>query len=105
MLLLYSISTQLPRTQKEASMMFDTFAYGHDFGNSETSGVVIGRSSRAERCIPSVTSHGSWQQVELTATGAGKSVKELLAANHYVLSYNLETPTGIRHIEKYVGQK
>jgi hypothetical protein len=81
------------------------YPYGHDFGNSETSAVMLGPNWHTERRIPSVTAPGSWKKVMESAAGAGKTVKDLLAHNHYVLEYDIHTSEGVRHIEKVVGQK
>lgn len=83
-------------------MTYPVYPYGHDFGNSETGGVLVGTPSRFERRIPSVASIGSWKKVVATAQGAGREVREILASNHYVLEY--DNGEG-RRIEKYIGQK
>jgi hypothetical protein len=79
-----------------------TFAYGHDFGNSEICGVLIGQGWHQERQIPSVFAPGSWREVERFAGTAGKSINEYLQFGHYVLSY-LDSQD--RTVEKYIGQK
>lgn len=84
---------------------FETFAVGHDFGNSEICSKVIGPAGRTFRRIPSVTSNGSWRQVEASARGIGKQVRDIMQADHYVLEYETDTPDGMRQIGKFVGQK
>ncbi len=81
------------------------YALGHDFGNSETCLVLHYANGFVERRIPSVTAPGSWKLLENTAAGMGKSVQETLASNHYVLEYDSPQPSGVQHIEKYVGHK
>ena len=60
------------------------FAYGHDFGNSETCGVLMGHSYHQNRQIPSVFAFGTWREVETMAASAGKSVREYVQFGHYV---------------------
>lgn len=84
-------------------MTYQTFGFGHDFGNSETCQVLLGNMARFERRIPSVASIGSWKRVVATAKGAGKDVSDILSADHYVLEYN--EPHSNRRVEKYIGQK
>jgi hypothetical protein len=79
-----------------------TFAYGHDFGNSETCGVLMGHGYHQNRQIPSVFAPGTWREVETMAASAGKSVREYLQFGHYVLSYTNERD---QVIEKIIGQK
>lgn len=79
-----------------------TFAYGHDFGNSEICGVLIGQGWHQERQIPSVFAPGTWREVETFAGSLGKSVQDYLQYGHYVLSYVNERD---QLIEKYLGQK
>ncbi len=79
-----------------------TYAYGHDFGNSDTNGVMIGNGWHQERQIPSVFAPGSWGDVENMAKSAGKSINEYLQFGHYCLEYVNEQD---RTIEKYVGSK
>lgn len=81
---------------------YPVYAIGHDFGNAETCVSLISGSGRIERRIPSVASMGSWQSVITSAHGAGKEVKDILAADHYILEY--EHPRGGR-VEKFIGQK
>lgn len=79
-----------------------TFAYGHDFGNSEIDGVLFGQGWHQERQIPSVFAPGTWREVETFAGSLGRNVQEYLQYGHYVLSYIN------RHdqlVEKYLGQK
>lgn len=85
-------------------MSYAMFAYGHDYGNSETCAVVSGRGVRVEYRMPSITADGSWQEIETAARGLGKAVTETLADNHCVLSYELRSPSGVRTVEKYLGQ-
>jgi hypothetical protein len=79
-----------------------TFAYGHDFGNSEINGILIGQGWHQERQIPSVFAPGTWREVETFAGSLGKSVQDYLHFGHYVLSYVNERD---QLIEKYLGQK
>ena len=79
-----------------------TFAYGHDFGNSETCGVLIGHGYHQNRQIPSVFAPGTWREVETMAASAGRSVREYVQFGHYVLSYTNERD---QVIEKIIGQK
>ncbi len=79
-----------------------TFAYGHDFGNSEIDGVLIGQGWHQERQIPSVFAPGTWREVESFAGSLGRSVQEYLQYGHYVLSYVNRRD---QLIEKYLGQK
>ncbi len=79
-----------------------TYAYGHDFGNSDTNGVLIGNGWHQERQIPSVFAPGSWSDVENIAKSAGKTVSEYLQFGHYVLKY---VNAKDRQVEKYIGSK
>ncbi|HLI68731.1 MAG TPA: ParM/StbA family protein [Ktedonobacteraceae bacterium] len=79
-----------------------TFAYGHDFGNSEIAGVLLGQGWKQERQIPSVFAPGTWREVETFAGSLGKSVQDYLHFGHYVLSYVNERD---QLVEKYLGQK
>lgn len=79
-----------------------TFSYGHDFGNSETCGVLSGHGHHQNRQIPSVYASGTWREVETMAASAGKSVNEYLQFGHYVLSYTNERD---QLVEKIIGQK
>jgi hypothetical protein len=79
-----------------------SFAYGHDFGNSETCGVLTGHGYHQNRQIPSVYASGSWRESETMAASAGKSVREYLQFGHYVLSYTNERD---QLIERIIGQK
>lgn len=66
-----------------------TYAYGHDFGNAETCGVMIVRHQKVSKTIPSVTSQGSFE--DLAKLGIA------LKSNDYVFkSKNSDT-------ELYVG--
>ncbi|MEO9028345.1 MAG: ParM/StbA family protein [Ktedonobacteraceae bacterium] len=85
-------------------MTYPMFAYGHDFGNSETCAVASGRGVRVEYRMPSITADGTWQEAETSARGLGKTVAEILADNHCLLSYELRTANGWRTVEKYLGQ-
>lgn len=85
-------------------MSYPVFAYGHDFGNSETSAVASGRGVRVEYRMPSITADGTWQEAETAARGLGKNVAEVLEDNHCLLSYDLHTASGWRTVEKYLGQ-
>lgn len=86
-------------------MAFNTYAIGHDFGNTDTCSRVLAGMFKTERRIPSVFSSGSWKKVETTAKGAGKEVKDILKSDHYVLEYEAETPQGARLVGKNFGQK
>ena len=79
-----------------------TFAYGHDFGNSEIDGVLVGPGWHQERQIPSVFAPGTWREVETFAGSLGRSVQEYLQYGHYVLSYVNRRD---QLVEKYLGQK
>jgi hypothetical protein len=79
-----------------------TFAYGHDFGNSETNGMLFGHGWHQERQIPSVFAPGTWREVETFAGSMGKNVQDYLQYGHYVLSYVNERD---QFVEKYLGQK
>jgi plasmid segregation protein ParM len=92
-----------PTDRKKDSMEYPIYAYGHDFGNSETCAVLIAQSGRFEKRIPSVASIGSWRKVIATARGAGREVEDILAPHHYVLEY--DNPMEGRRVEKYIGQK
>ncbi|MGH2479931.1 MAG: hypothetical protein ACRDHW_09780 [Ktedonobacteraceae bacterium] len=85
-------------------MTYPVYAYGHDYGNSETSAVISGRGVRVEYSMPSITSYGTWLEVETAARGLGKHVSDLVEENHCLLSYDLHTPSGWRTVEKYLGQ-
>lgn len=85
-------------------MTYPVFAYGHDYGNAETSAVASGRGIRVEYRLPSITAGGTWQEAETAARGLGKTVGDLLAENHCLLSYELRTSSGWRTVEKYLGQ-
>lgn len=78
------------------------FAYGHDFGNSEVGGALLGPGWHQERQIPSVFASGTWREVETFAGSMGKSVQDYLQYGHYVLSYVNERD---QLVEKYLGQK
>jgi plasmid segregation protein ParM len=78
------------------------YAYGHDFGNSETCGVMQGTGWYQERQIPSVFAPGTWREVETFAGSLGKTVKEYLQYGHYVLSY---VNANDQLVEKYLGRK
>src|SRR5262245_6619535 len=84
-------------------MTYQTFGFGHDFGNSETCQVLFSPHGRFERRIPSVTSIGSWKRVVATAKGAGQEISSILSPDHYVLEY--DDPQSKRRVEKFVGQK
>lgn len=79
-----------------------TFAYGHDFGNSEIDGVLIGQGWHQERQIPSVFAPGTWREVETFAGSLGRGMQDYLQYSHYVLSYVNERD---QLVEKYLGQK
>lgn len=79
-----------------------TFAYGHDFGNSETCGMLIGQGWHQERQIPSVFAPGSWREVENFASSLGKTVNEYMQYGHYVLEYQNDKEYTV---EKYIGRK
>lgn len=85
-------------------MAYHIFACGYDYGNSEASAVVSGRGARVEYRMPSITADGSFQEAETAARGLGKSIQDVLAENHCLLSYELRTSTGWRTVEKYLGQ-
>jgi hypothetical protein len=78
------------------------FAYGHDFGNSETCGVLIGKGWHQERQIPSVFAPGSWREVESFAGSLGKTVNEYMQFGHYVLEYQNQKD---HTVEKFIGRK
>lgn len=82
---------------------YPVYPYGHDFGNNENCGVLIGATQRIERRIPSVTAIGSWKNAMAFAAGSGKTVQETLAPNHYILEY--DQPVAPYHVEKIVGQR
>ncbi len=79
-----------------------TYAYGHDFGNSDTNGVLLGPGWHQERQIPSVFAPGNWNDVENLARSAGKSVADYLQFGHYCLEY---VNSNDRQVEKYLGSK
>jgi hypothetical protein len=78
-----------------------TFAYGHDYGNSDTCG-VLAADGPISRQLPSVFAAGSWSEVQRFAASNGRSVSEYLQFGHYVLSYVNDKD---QLIEKYIGQK
>ena len=78
------------------------WGYGHDFGNSETCGVVVGQGYHQTRVFPSVFAPGSWRDVETMAASAGKTTREYLQFGHYLLSYTNEHQ---QTVEKIMGQK
>lgn len=43
--------------------MIQTYAYGHDFGNAETCGVLYSRDRKVSRSVPSVTTHGKLSEL------------------------------------------
>lgn len=53
-----------------------TYAYGHDFGNAETCGVLINRGRRLSNTVPSVTAQGSLE--ELDKLGVSKSSNDFV---------------------------
>jgi len=83
-------------------MSIKVFAYGHDFGNSETCGVMSGNGYHQKRQIPSVFAPGTWREVETLAASAGKSTSQYVQFGHYILDYVNESG---QHIERIVGQK
>lgn len=79
------------------------YAYGHDFGNSETCGfALIGRSNPQKIMIPSVWSPGTWSEVEETAGSMGGDARSYMKENHFHLHY-----VGKKNevIDEYFGQK
>ncbi len=86
-------------------MNYPIIAFGHDFGNSETCGVMLAPGQRVERRIPSVAAIGNWQRVVATAKGAGNE-RVQVQTNHYVLEYDrVEEDGEVRRVEKIIGQK
>jgi hypothetical protein len=53
-----------------------TFAYGHDFGNAETCGVMFARGRRVSRCVVSAIAQGDLEEL--------KKLSIRLGANHFV---------------------
>jgi hypothetical protein len=81
------------------------FAYGHDFGNSETCAVLLAPGLHQERRIPSVASLGNWQRYVATAQGAGLDNIQV-QHNHYILEYDqAEEKNEVHRVEKIIGQK
>jgi hypothetical protein len=81
------------------------YAYGHDFGNSETCGVFLCPGQRQERRIPSVTAIGNWQRYVNTVQGSGQENVQV-QPNHYILEYDAMDDAGnMRRVEKIIGQK
>lgn len=80
-----------------------TYAYGHDFGNSETCGFVLaGRAAPQKIMIPSVWTPGTWSEVEETAGSMGGDARSYMKDNHFHLHY-----VGKKNevIDEYFGQK
>ncbi len=80
------------------------FPFGHDFGNAEDCGVLIGATHRMERRIPSVSATTSWKNVTEFASGSGKTTSETVAPNHYILEYDQQVAP-YHHVEKSIGQR
>jgi len=80
-----------------------TYAYGHDFGNSETCGAVLkGKGNPQKVMIPSVWAPGSWGEVESLAGSMGQDVRSYMQSNHYHLRY---VGKGGEMLDEYVGKR
>lgn len=79
-----------------------TYAYGHDFGNSETCGLVLAGRSVQKTMIPSVWTPGTWKQIESVAGSMGGDARSYVKADHFHLYY-----VGKKGelIDEYFGQK
>jgi plasmid segregation protein ParM len=60
--LLFLYST-LEERKKEKKEMVQTYAYGHDFGNAKTDGVMYCRGKKLSRSIPSATAAGKLSEL------------------------------------------
>jgi hypothetical protein len=90
--------------ERNSIMGYHVFSHGHDFGNSETCGVLLAPNQHIERRVPSVSAIGSWRRVVAAAKGMGQEEVQL-QANHYVLEYDTEENGEARRVEKIIGQK
>lgn len=79
------------------------YAYGHDFGNSETCGVaLLGRANAQKTMIPSVWAHGTWSEIEETAGSMGGDARSYMQDGHFHLRYAGKKG---ELIDEYFGQK
>ncbi|HET8840789.1 MAG TPA: ParM/StbA family protein [Ktedonobacteraceae bacterium] len=77
------------------------YGYGHDFGNSETCGVLAWQNGKNDLMFPSVYSDGSMLAVQEAAHGAMKDVGDYLGPDDYILEYT----QGTTLVQKYIGKK
>jgi plasmid segregation protein ParM len=72
--------------------MQSVYAYGHDFGNAETAGVLFDRAIQQARSLPSATALGSLRDLAGMRSALSESFTDLpaesLRKDEYVLSYN-----------------
>lgn len=79
-----------------------TYAYGHDFGNSETCGLVLTGRSVQKVMIPSVWTSGTWKQIESIAGSMGGDARGYVRDDHFHLYY---VGKQSEKIDEYFGQK
>ncbi len=64
-----------------------TYAFGHDFGNTETCGLVLLGRSVQKMMIPSVWTPGTWRMVESIAGSMGGDARSYVKDDHFHLYY------------------
>src|SRR5437899_11536473 len=82
----------LQHSQKGKLTMLPVYAYGHDFGNAETCGVLFDRGIQRALTVPSATSLGRLYDLVQMRSALSESYAsnspEALKRGEYVLEYN-----------------
>src|SRR5947209_9075081 len=75
--------------RKKPSMFYPTYAYGHDFGNTETTGYTQMRTGEATITVASALSRGSYDELMrlVGATSSNDGGISILNATSHTLAF------------------